>query len=47
LLSKQLHAQVEHADPVTERMIHGQKWPVIQDMVRMLGICPERCVPEG
>jgi hypothetical protein len=39
-----LSTQVEHADQTIERMIHGQKWPVIQDMVHMLGICPERLV---
>ena len=34
--------KVEHEDPGVERMIYGQKWPVIRDMVRMLGICKER-----
>lgn len=34
--------QVEHTDPVTEQMIHDQKWPVVRDMVHMLAICPER-----
>lgn len=34
--------KVEHDDPQIERMIHDQKWPVIQDMVGMLGIGPDR-----
>ena len=34
--------KVEHSDAATERMIHDQKWPVIRDMVRMLGISSER-----
>jgi hypothetical protein len=33
---------VEHVDPDTEAMIHDQKWPVIRDMVRMLGINTDR-----
>ncbi|GAX73723.1 hypothetical protein CEUSTIGMA_g1176.t1 [Chlamydomonas eustigma] len=37
--------KVEHADPSVEKMIHDQKWPVIQDMVRVLGICAERFKP--
>ena len=35
-------SQVEHEDPALERLILDQKWPVIRDMVQMLGICPER-----
>ena len=34
--------KVQHSDPQVERMIHSQKWPVIRDMVRMLGICNDR-----
>eukprot|EP00798_Chlamydomonas_sp_ICE-L_P012493 gene12493-15705_t len=34
--------KVEHEDPGLERLIHDQKWPVIRDMVQLLGICPDR-----
>ncbi|KAG1665105.1 hypothetical protein FOA52_007796 [Chlamydomonas sp. UWO 241] len=34
--------KVEHDDPAARRMIHDQKWPVIRDVVQMLGICPQR-----
>ena len=33
--------KVEHADPVVEQLIHDQKWPVVRDMVCLLGICPQ------
>jgi len=34
--------KVEHARSDMRKLIHDQKWPVMQDMVAMLGICPER-----
>ena len=39
--------QVEHSNPTLERLIHQQKWPVVRDMVGLLGICPQRFVEQG
>jgi hypothetical protein len=33
---------VEHSDEETKKVIHDQKWPVVRDLVTLLGICPER-----
>lgn len=37
--------RVQHAEPALERLIHDQKWPVVRDMVAMMGICPDRFNP--
>lgn len=39
--------KVEHSVPVLERLIHQQKWPVVRDMVALLGICPQRFVEQA
>jgi len=36
---------VEHDHEATRRMIHDEKWPVIRDLVSMLGISPRRFDP--
>jgi len=37
--------KVEHDHEATRRMIHDEKWPVIRDLVSMLGISPRRFDP--
>jgi hypothetical protein len=34
--------KVEHEEPATEALIHQQKWPVVRDTFRLLGVGPQR-----
>jgi hypothetical protein len=34
--------KVEHENAATEALIHQQKWPVVRDMFRLMGVGPER-----
>lgn len=42
-----LQPQVEHSDPGLADLILRQKWPAVRDMVRLLGLGPERFEPGG